>query len=113
MITTVTLDQALANARRLLNGQPETALAQARAILDEVPTSASAHRLAAHALRALNREAEAQTASLAAVGAAVHDEAMVAAALALSANRSEEHTSELQSLMRISSAVFCLKKKRK
>src|SRR3546814_4426231 len=28
------------------------------------------------------------------------------------ANRSEEHTSELQSLMRISSAVFCLKKKK-
>src|SRR3546814_8484011 len=27
--------------------------------------------------------------------------------------RSEEHTSELQSLMRISYAVFCLKKKRK
>src|SRR3546814_14508101 len=27
-------------------------------------------------------------------------------------NRSEEHTSELQSLMRISYAVFCLKKKR-
>src|SRR3546814_8439630 len=27
------------------------------------------------------------------------------------AKRSEEHTSELQSLMRISSAVFCLKKK--
>src|SRR3546814_7725095 len=35
-------------------------------------------------------------------------------ALALTAGRavrSEEHTSELQSLMRISSAVFCLKKK--
>src|SRR3546814_6732536 len=28
-----------------------------------------------------------------------------------SADRSEEHTSELQSLMRISYAVFCLKKK--
>src|SRR3546814_10418113 len=28
------------------------------------------------------------------------------------ANRSEEHTSELQSLMSISYAVFCLKKKR-
>src|SRR3546814_8563782 len=28
-----------------------------------------------------------------------------------SVNRSEEHTSELQSLMRISYAVFCLKKK--
>src|SRR3546814_2457995 len=29
----------------------------------------------------------------------------------LTVNRSEEHTSELQSLMRISYAVFCLKKK--
>src|SRR3546814_6215399 len=28
-------------------------------------------------------------------------------------NRSKEHTSELQSLMRISYAVFCLKKKKK
>src|SRR3546814_6364455 len=32
---------------------------------------------------------------------------------ALPALRSEEHTSELQSLMRISYAVFCLKKKNK
>src|SRR3546814_5177717 len=32
-------------------------------------------------------------------------------ALALATARSEEHTSELQSLMRISYAVFCLKKK--
>src|SRR3546814_3694924 len=31
----------------------------------------------------------------------------------LPAERSEEHTSELQSLMRISYAVFCLKKKKK
>src|SRR3546814_1279383 len=31
----------------------------------------------------------------------------------LSRSRSEEHTSELQSLMRISYAVFCLKKKHK
>src|SRR3546814_5482182 len=30
----------------------------------------------------------------------------------LKRNRSEEHTSELQSLMRISYAVFCLKKKK-
>src|SRR3546814_5489359 len=35
------------------------------------------------------------------------------ARLALSGGRSEEHTSELQSLMRISYAVFCLKKKKK
>src|SRR3546814_8187825 len=31
----------------------------------------------------------------------------------IAVNRSEEHTSELQSLMRISYAVFCLKKKTK
>src|SRR3546814_10580907 len=31
----------------------------------------------------------------------------------LQGRRSEEHTSELQSLMRISYAVFCLKKKKK
>src|SRR3546814_21039563 len=33
------------------------------------------------------------------------------AAIAAGGRRSEEHTSELQSLMRISYAVFCLKKK--
>src|SRR3546814_1622840 len=32
--------------------------------------------------------------------------------IAASTRRSEEHTSELQSLMRISYAVFCLKKKK-
>src|SRR3546814_1669502 len=31
--------------------------------------------------------------------------------ISLTGDRSEEHTSELQSLMRISYAVFCLKKK--
>src|SRR3546814_3536586 len=39
-------------------------------------------------------------------------DALAAAAVAMQA-RSEEHTSELQSLMRISYAVFCLKKKQK
>src|SRR3546814_17153334 len=34
-------------------------------------------------------------------------------ALVLVVERSEEHTSELHSLMRISYAVFCLKKKKK
>src|SRR3546814_1842829 len=33
--------------------------------------------------------------------------------LRIDGDRSEEHTSELQSLMRISYAVFCLKKKKK
>src|SRR3546814_5606192 len=38
--------------------------------------------------------------------------AATVAKVALCSNRSEEHTSELQSLMRISYAVFCLKKKK-
>src|SRR3546814_10651048 len=38
--------------------------------------------------------------------------ARVAAAAGARVARSEEHTSELQSLMRISYAVFCLKKKK-
>src|SRR3546814_2780838 len=46
-----------------------------------------------------------------------HHAAVAAAAVELHACvlaiRSEEHTSELQSLMRISYAVFCLKKKKK
>src|SRR3546814_8042033 len=37
--------------------------------------------------------------------------AIAGVAIAAIASRSEEHTSELQSLMRISYAVFCLKKK--
>src|SRR3546814_8654545 len=37
----------------------------------------------------------------------------IARALPESWHRSEEHTSELQSLMRISYAVFCLEKKKK
>src|SRR3546814_19375376 len=37
---------------------------------------------------------------------------LYAEGLAVKRDRSEEHTSELQSLMRISYAVFCLKKKK-
>src|SRR3546814_7709403 len=43
------------------------------------------------------------------VGRCPHDLSLGAR---LSQSRSEEHTSELQSLMRISYAVFCLKKKK-
>src|SRR3546814_20098796 len=45
-----------------------------------------------------------------AVGTALYRAAAEAGAVAR--QRSEEHTSELQSLMRISYAVFCLKKKK-
>src|SRR3546814_5270863 len=39
-------------------------------------------------------------------------EALRSGAIDIGFSRSEEHTSELQSLMRISYAVFCLKKKK-
>lgn len=99
-MATVTHEAAIANARHLLNGQPAAALAQAHAILDAVPTSAEAHRLAAHALRALGREEEAQAASLAAVGATIHDEEMVGAALALSENRLHDAETALRARLR-------------
>src|SRR3546814_6783870 len=55
---------------------------------------------------------------LAAGGHGAHVDAVAAQrvhadAVAQQRARSEEHTSELQSLMRISYAVFCLKKKKK
>src|SRR3546814_1841840 len=43
----------------------------------------------------------------------VHHADASTALIAPTTDRSEEHTSELQSLMRISYAVFCLKKKKK
>jgi len=83
---TASLGEALANARRLLRSEPASALAQAREIVAALPTAAEAHRIAAQALRALGREEEAQQASLAAVSAAIHDPAMIEAALALAGN---------------------------
>src|SRR3546814_6012099 len=56
----------------------------------------------------VDRFFEAAKACLGAIDIAVINAAIPASALA---DRSEEHTSELQSLMRISYAVFCLKKK--
>src|SRR3546814_2921000 len=46
------------------------------------------------------------------MGNATVDQAVVSTKLPRLDIRSEEHTSELQSLMRISYAVFCLKKKK-
>src|SRR3546814_8622103 len=46
-------------------------------------------------------------------GFLLHHPAAQASAGSWRCRRSEEHTSELQSLMRISYAVFCLKKKKK
>src|SRR3546814_4301609 len=46
------------------------------------------------------------------LSAAAHQMFMMASTAGHGKERSEEHTSELQSLMRISYAVFCLKKKK-
>src|SRR3546814_4007469 len=46
------------------------------------------------------------------VGVGVDDDGLDAEVAAGAQDRSEEHTSELQSLMRTSYAVFCLKKKK-
>src|SRR3546814_10278740 len=45
-------------------------------------------------------------------GAVLRRRVALVALPAIAGERSEEHTSELQSLMRISYAVFCLKKKK-
>src|SRR3546814_3562613 len=66
-----------------------------------VSTEGLAHKLPAFAGRAMEAELDALQKAL---GQPEHPVAAV---------RSEEHTSELQSLMRISYAVFCLKKKKK
>src|SRR3546814_6581017 len=47
------------------------------------------------------------------IGSIVADRALGLKMKVIAYDRSEEHTSELQSLMRISYAVFCLKKKKK
>src|SRR3546814_5906378 len=65
----------------------------------------------------MSGKGEVGTLALMAKGEQIFDRAVrgVAAdeAVDFKAQRSEEHTSELQSLMRISYAVFCLKKKKK
>src|SRR3546814_4548501 len=57
--------------------------------------------------REISAPAVARASEMTLMAASIRDIAAAAEA------RSEEHTSELQSLMRISYAVFCLKKKKK
>src|SRR3546814_7491235 len=47
------------------------------------------------------------------MGDRIDADRLLVAIIIIECRRSEEHTSELQSLMRISYAVFCLKKKKK
>src|SRR3546814_7093776 len=63
------------------------------------------------ALRERDRTGKGQMVKSALYEAAVLLMGQHMAGMAVTGERSEEHTSELQSLMRISYAVFCLKKK--
>src|SRR3546814_6581841 len=62
-------------------------------------------------LLALGRQAGARAAADDRHAPALHVLELVQQGFTLKARRSEEHTSQLQSLMRTSYAVFCLKKK--
>src|SRR3546814_7546285 len=71
------------------------------------------HHVRAAAVDGVAGDAFADPAGRRAGVAALGDGGAGAAGGADRAGRSEEHTSELQSLMRISYAVFCLKKNKK
>src|SRR3546814_3840503 len=86
--------------RDLPQPAPERAAVAAPEVAD--PRDHLEHRLLQHVRRRIAVAADAQ-------GQGEHR--ALEAAVDLFEGRSEEHTSELQSLMRISYAVFCLKKK--
>src|SRR3546814_1751631 len=68
-------------------------------------------RAAGQVAEAIGGQGRARAATLD-VGDAASIEFAVASIVGWTGRRSEEHTSELQSLMRISYAVFCLQKKK-
>src|SRR3546814_4908211 len=64
-----------------------------------------------HSAGRIREAMETQAQTVTGITAAVDETALAAGSMSTTIARSEEHTSELQSLMRISYAVFCLKKK--
>src|SRR3546814_10411896 len=87
-------------------GHADAVLARQRAAERERQCEQPRQRgLRAHGLRGVVRVEQAVGVQVAVAGVAEGDDRQVEL-------RSEEHTSELQSLMRISYAVFCLKKKK-
>src|SRR3546814_4863267 len=85
-----------------------------RAAIDGAAADARARHRDLSAVRHIGRHGHRAAADRRAVGPLVHRGRRVAAGDGNrgAGGRSEEHTSELQSLMRISYAVFCLKKKK-
>lgn len=96
----VSIEARIGAAHAALSSDPARALALAEAVIAADPDVAEAFRLAAHALRRLGRETEAQAASLAAVSAAVHDPEMIAAGLALAEERLPEAEAALRARLR-------------
>lgn len=96
----MSVDALLSAAHGVLADQPARALLLAEQLIAAQPDIAEAHRLAAHALRRLGREAEAQQASLTAVSAAIHDPEMIAAALALAQGRLPDAEAALRGRLR-------------
>src|SRR3546814_5257216 len=90
-------------APELANGVPERAFAAQLTRLEPSPKVPEWERIATE-MRLVAEAAAHSDTPVAAVAADIDARA--------DAIRSEEHTSELQSLMRISYAVFCLKKKK-
>lgn len=79
--------QALANGRRLLDGEPLAAAIQAREILNVDPLDAEALRLLASALRRLGKDGEAETVELEAVAASAGTPVLIDAAAAMAQDR--------------------------
>src|SRR3546814_2818429 len=97
----------------MVGEQPGTAPADPHRVQSLDPRTATVERRARHRQRDRGRVPRPQPVGLAKVehrDAAGPELGVAIVALAMIAVRSEEHTSELQSLMRISYAVFCLKK---
>src|SRR3546814_2028343 len=91
-------------ARERGDGELPDAILRRRAAAEDDPRRPRARRMRA-ARRSTGREREPQ-------GRNQRAAARQPPPTARTGGRSEEHTSELQSLMRISYAVFCLKKKK-
>src|SRR3546814_6143149 len=100
------LDQELITRTCAWNGPGNEVLDDWNAILDHLRLDDAIKRHAAGVLKAFGEQ---QLPRLADRLRALEADADIVEAC----ERSEEHTSELQSLMRISYAVFCLKKKKK
>src|SRR3546814_2348796 len=83
---------------------PYTTLFRSQSLLGPLHAAVLPHDVAEFLVVAVDRAG--------AVGGQEVVDPLLDLALGLDDGRSEEHTSELQSLMRISYAVFCLKKKK-